>query len=159
MAVFQSPRRDTMCKNRLKKFYKPGTIKSQKGFTLVEVVIALMLLGLLTAAIFSGLNTASVVLLRNDMRQTAKNLAEYEMESVKNQLFVPGVSSYTPAALPSPQNTLYTATITVIDGTNTTAFNPTLNQSRDANIQKITVNIFRNGSTNPIYQLQGYKVE
>lgn len=143
---------------RLIKTRKKGIARDQSGFTLVEVVISIMLLGIITAALANGLGTASNVLLKNDTRQTAKNLAESQMESVKNQLFVPGAISYTPVSIP-PEQTGYTATITVVDGSDTTVFDPLAipSQGRDNSLQKITVKIFKSGVL--VYTLEGYKVE
>ena len=145
---------------RLPKLRKPGMLREEKGFTLVEVIISIVLLSLIAAAVAGGLFTSSKALVQNDSLETAKNLAETQMEWVKNLLFIPGTASYSPAPIPSEQNG-YTATITVIDGTNTTAFpynsDPTLNKARNSNLQKITVKIFRNGSLT--YTLEGYKVE
>ena len=145
---------------RLPKLHKLGIFRKERGFTLIEVLVAILLLVILTAALATGFVTASKVLLRNDVHQTALNLAEDELESVKNQPYQE-VSNpvYTVAAIPSPQNGIYTATITATAGTDTTAFNPNANppQGRDIKLQKITVQIFKNGSLT--YSLDGYKVE
>jgi len=146
-----------MLKLKIKKFFESRTVRNQSGFTLVEVVIAIMLLGLVTAALFNGFGTASNVLLKNDIRQTSKNLAESQMESVKNQLFVPGATTYPTATIPAGQAGIYTATITVVDGANTTVFGPSTAQNRDSKLQKITVKIFKSGVL--VYTLEGYKVQ
>jgi len=143
----------------MKKVFKLAITKSQKGFTLVEVVIAIMLLGLMTAAIFTGLSTASVAVFRNDMRQTAQNVAESELELVKNQPFVVGATTYNLPSIPnSPSG--YTVTISAQDWTQNDNVDydavATLNRT---NIQKITVQIFFKNGTIPIYTLVGYKVE
>jgi len=145
---------------RLPKLRKPGIVKEEQGFTLVEVLVAILLLATLTAALATGFVTASKVLLRNDVRQIAQNLATYEMESVKNQPYQEvATPAYAVAAIPSPQTTIYTATITATNGTDATAFNPSASpsQARDIKLQKITVKIFKSGSL--IYTLDGYKVE
>ena len=157
---------------RLPKLHEPGIVREEKGFTLIEVLVAVLLLTTLTAALATGFVTASKVLLRNDVRQTALNLAEYEMEWVKTQPYqettnpLYGVSpfggvtgNFTGTPIPSPQNGIYSATITATVGTDTSAFNPSASppQGRDMKLQKITVQIFKNGSL--IYSLDGYKVE
>ena len=137
-----------MFKLKLTKFRRSEKTRSQHGFTLIEVVIAIMLLGLVAAALFNGLGTASNVRLRNDIRQTTKNLAESQMESVKNQLFVPGVTSYATAPIPAAQAGFYEASITVASVA-----------GRDNKLQKITVYI-KNKTTHVIlYKLEGYKVQ
>jgi len=146
-----------MFKLKFKKLGKLAITRNQGGFTLVEVVIAIMLLGLIGAALFNGLGTASKVLLRNDIRQTAKNLAETHMEWVKNQLFTPGVATYTPPATLLNGQPGFSATISVVDGSNTTFFGPSASENRDSRLQKITVNIYKSAVL--IYTLEGYKVQ
>ena len=60
-------------------------MKSEKGYTLIAVVIALGLLGIIAAAFLGGLATASRTLIHADERETANDLAESQMESLKNQ--------------------------------------------------------------------------
>jgi prepilin-type N-terminal cleavage/methylation domain-containing protein len=55
-----------------------------RGFTLIEVVIAIALIGLIGAAILSALSTASLTLIIADERATAESVARSEMEYVKN---------------------------------------------------------------------------
>jgi prepilin-type N-terminal cleavage/methylation domain-containing protein len=146
-----------MLKLILMKRQKLRIVRDEKGLTLVEVVISIALLGIVTAGLFTGLGTASNVVLRNDIRQTAKNLAEYQMESVKNREFKP---TYLSVAIP-PEQSDYTATITVVDGSEATVFipdpDPNINQARDSHLQKIIVKIFKSGVL--VYTLEGYKVE
>ena len=149
-----------------------GSTASQAGIDVDTFTVPVVLLTTLTAALATGFVTASKVLLRNDVHQTALNLAEYEMEWVKTQPYqettnpLYGVSPFggvtgnvTGTPIPSPQNGIYSATITATVGTDTTAFNPSASppQGRDMKLQKITVQIFKNGSL--IYSLDGYKVE
>jgi prepilin-type N-terminal cleavage/methylation domain-containing protein len=138
---------------KLLKIRKKSNPGNENGFTLVEVVIAIMLLGIVVAGLFTGLASASKVLLHTDSRETAKNLAETQLELVKGQIFVPGSGSavYTPAATP----TGFTVTINVIDGANNTVFGPNLTQTRDGNLQKIIVTVTGPGV---VYNLEGYKV-
>ena len=136
----------------LKKLPKRRIARNESGFTLVEVVISIMLLGIVTAAVFTGLGTASKALLQNDSRQTAKNLAETQMESVKNQTYVLGASSYPKETTSLAQQSGYDATISVINGW--LIPNP---DTRDSSIQKIVVTITRSGVV--IYTLEGYKVK
>ncbi|MBA7712416.1 hypothetical protein ES703_121390 [subsurface metagenome] len=60
-------------------------MKSEKGFTFIEVVIALAVLGIIAGGFLGGLTTASKGLMIADERETANNLAEAQMEYVKNQ--------------------------------------------------------------------------
>ena len=55
-----------------------------RGFTLIEVVIAIALIGLIGAAVLSALSAASLALIIADQRATAESVARSEMEYVKN---------------------------------------------------------------------------
>ena len=56
-----------------------------RGFTLIEVVIAIALIGIIGAAILSALSTASLALIIADTRATAESIARTQMEDVKSQ--------------------------------------------------------------------------
>jgi prepilin-type N-terminal cleavage/methylation domain-containing protein len=55
-----------------------------RGFTLVEVVIAIALLGIISVAVLGALSYASTILIIADRRATAESLAKSQMEYVKN---------------------------------------------------------------------------
>jgi prepilin-type N-terminal cleavage/methylation domain-containing protein len=57
-----------------------------RGFTLIEVVIAIALIGLIGVAVLSALSTASLALIIADERATAESLARSQMEYVKSPL-------------------------------------------------------------------------
>ena len=137
---------------RFTKLRKPGIVRNEKGFTLIEVVISIMLLGLIAAALATGLSTASKVLVQNDSRQTAKNLAEFQMEYVKVNDFQSGSGTvvYAPEEMPAQfQQAGYSAVIDVTDGLD-------LNPPRDSAFQQVTVTIKRSGVV--VYTLVDYKV-
>lgn len=69
-------------------------MKDQKGFSLIEVVIAVALLGIIAAGFLGALATASKVLLIADVRATAESLVRSQMEYVKDQDY--RASDYTP---------------------------------------------------------------
>ena len=58
---------------------------SSRGFTLIEVLIAMALVGIIAIAFLSALSTASMALITADERATAESLARSQMEFVKNQ--------------------------------------------------------------------------
>ena len=60
---------------------------SSRGFTLIEVLIAVALMGIIAIAVLSALSTASAALMTADKRATAESLARSQMEFVKNQLY------------------------------------------------------------------------
>jgi prepilin-type N-terminal cleavage/methylation domain-containing protein len=60
-----------------------------RGFTLIEVLIALALMGTIAIAVLSALSTASMALITADSHATAESLARSQMEFVKNQDYDP----------------------------------------------------------------------
>lgn len=72
---------------------------SSRGFTLIEVLIALALFAIIAITFAGGLSTASRAVIIGDVRTNAESLARTQMESVKNQPYSPapteGVGNYT----------------------------------------------------------------
>jgi len=60
-------------------------MKSEKGFSLIEVMIAIALLGIIGTAFLGALSTASKALFVSDERATAESLARSQIEYVKSQ--------------------------------------------------------------------------
>jgi type II secretory pathway pseudopilin PulG len=60
-------------------------LRKQEGFGLVEVIIALGLLGIIGIAFLTALATSSTAILTSDKHATAESLARSEMEYVKSQ--------------------------------------------------------------------------
>lgn len=56
---------------------------SSRGFTLIEVLITMALVGIIAIAFLGGLTTASRAVLTADVRTTAESMAKTQMESVK----------------------------------------------------------------------------
>jgi prepilin-type N-terminal cleavage/methylation domain-containing protein len=56
-----------------------------KGITLLEVLVALALLGIIAVAFLSGLSTALKAVKVSDMHSTAQSLATSQLEYVKSQ--------------------------------------------------------------------------
>ena len=99
-------------------------MKSEEGFSLIEELISLALLGIIGVAFLSGLCATSKALFITDERETAKNLAETQMEYVKGQDYS---DSYSAAPIPG-EYAGYSAAIFALPVS-----------SRDGNIQRITV--------------------
>ncbi len=62
-------------------------MKNQDGFSMLEVLVSLALLGIIAAGILGALGTSSKATITNDVQSTAQNLAEGQMEYVRNQSY------------------------------------------------------------------------
>ena len=119
--------------------------------TLIEVLVALTILGIASVVFLSGAATASKAVIVNQELVTAENLAKSQMESVKNQVYDdtnnPPVYAVDPGlSVPSD----YTVSVAAErldphgDGT-----------GNDDGLQQVTVTIERSGRA--ILELVGYK--
>jgi prepilin-type N-terminal cleavage/methylation domain-containing protein len=109
-------------------------LKSMKGFGLIEVLVALALIGIVGVAIISSLGTASKALITTDERETAKNIAELQMEYIKNLQYA---NSYPPSNNIAADYPGYSI---VTEGDGKIAAQA-INSRTDGNIQKITITV------------------
>ena len=116
-------------------------MKSEKGFTFVEVVIALAIVGVIAVGFASGLGTAAKGMLTADERETANNLAGSQMEYVKN---LPYGKDYDPSPDILAEYDHYDADIEV-------------SVMADGNIQKVKV-IVHHQDKLEVITLEDYKV-
>jgi len=68
--------------------------EGERGFSLVETVIAIALLGIVAVAFLGALSTASRSIFIADERATAESLARTEMEYVRNQDYTTAPQAY-----------------------------------------------------------------
>jgi prepilin-type N-terminal cleavage/methylation domain-containing protein len=87
-----------MKKMRLTKETRKALQGRSRGFTLIEVLIALALFAIIAIVFAGGLSTASRAVLTADVRTRAESLARAQMESIKSQ-------NYTDATSPAGQAT------------------------------------------------------
>jgi prepilin-type N-terminal cleavage/methylation domain-containing protein len=112
----------------------------KKGFSLIEVLISIAILSIIGVGILEILNTALKTLTLTDESETAKNIAEMQIEYVKSQPFA---LSYVPSDI-NASYPGYSATVET-----------DIVASRDGDIQKLTATV-RHG-TRTILVLVGYK--
>jgi prepilin-type N-terminal cleavage/methylation domain-containing protein len=102
--------------------------KGQKGFSLLETILALAILGAISASFMSGLASTSKARVVADERAAGKILAETLMEDIKSQ---PYEAYYTPA-IPG-EFPGYTATVSVQENNYIQSINITI-QHRDHDV-------------------------
>jgi len=128
---------------------------NEAGVSLIETLIALAILGLISAAFLSGLFTTSKATFIADERATAESLARSELEYVKSQDYIdyaePGHGSYELTTTPAS----YSADITAIPIDPSTG--QPLPEDQDQGIQKITVTIEHNDKS--VLTVEDYKVD
>lgn len=78
-------------------------IRNEKGMSLIEVIIAIALLGIIGLAFLGALSTASNAVFVTDERATAESLARTEMEYIKRQPYCD--DAYIPWAYELPSGT------------------------------------------------------
>jgi Tfp pilus assembly protein PilV len=113
-------------------------MKSEKGSSLIEVVVALALLGVIGVSFISALATTSNSRTISNEHTAARILAASQMENILYQAYA---SSYQPIQVP-PEYNGYTTTINI-------------NNLYD-DIQKITITVMHHNKY--ITKLESYKV-
>lgn len=113
---------------------------SERGFSLLETILALALLGIISASFLGGLATSSKARMIADEKVSARILAESQMENYKIQPFMPTYSANETILADFPG---YSVT------TNVT--------SLGTGIQKIILTVEH--SDRDVHVLEGYKVD
>jgi type II secretory pathway pseudopilin PulG len=137
-------------------------LKGQRGVGLVEVIIALGLLGIVSIAFLGALATASSAIIVSDEQTTAESLASSEMEYIKSQVYID---------FSEDSHNVYNS-ISVPDNyaidTAVAPFNPDTGDfyseiggvfEQDDGIQLITITITFLPEAKTIFTLEGYKTQ
>lgn len=69
-------------------------MENEKGFSLIEILISLAILGIIAVGLLTSLGMATKVLMSTDEGETARDLAVAEMEYIKRLRFEPDATSY-----------------------------------------------------------------
>ncbi len=128
---------------------------AEKGTLLVEALFALVLLGIIAAALLGGLATASKAVFIADEGATAESLARSQVEYVKSQAYIdyadPGHGYY--ELIATPANYSVEMVVVPVDP----ATGQPLPSGQDNGIQKITVTVSHDGEQ--VITLNSYRVE
>jgi prepilin-type N-terminal cleavage/methylation domain-containing protein len=111
-------------------------MKGQKGISLLETILALAILGIISASFLGGTAATSTARVTADERASGKILAESLMEGIKKDTYDASYNVTVPSEFAG-----YSANISV---------------DENFNIQDITISIFRRGRE--VYSLESYKV-
>ncbi len=121
-------------------------MKSQRGFSLIETIVALALVGTVCVALITGLGVASKTMSGADAQETAKDLAIAQMEYVQNQTYDNNDNPPVYQVLPN--------IATQFPGFSVAT---PMAERLDDSIQKITIEVNQGGKT--VYTLTGEKVK
>jgi prepilin-type N-terminal cleavage/methylation domain-containing protein len=120
-------------------------MKGEKGFSLIEVLVSLAILSILAVGFLGSLAKSSSAAVQIDQIDTARALAQTQMEFVKEQAFNSSGTYLTNTAV-LPEYPGYSVHITAAPAVN-----------RDSLIQKVTISISTSGKI--ITSLEDYKVK
>jgi len=90
-----------------------NTMKSEKGISLIEVLVALALLGIISASFLGAVATTSTARVTADERASAKILAEGLMDTIKKDTYKTSYNITIPEEFVG-----YSANLTVTNGNN-----------------------------------------
>ncbi len=113
----------------------------EEGMTLVELLVALGIVGVVLVAFAYALSTGAIAVAESDQEVTLQSLARSQMEYIKGYPFDSGATTY-PTVNATDNYSISVAVSATPDA--------------DANIQKVTANISRDGQV--LLTLEDYKV-
>ena len=126
-----------------------------RGFTLIEVLIALALFAIIGIAFAGGLATASRAVLTADVRTRAESLGRTQMEYVKSSAYDDVLESGHPQYSLDPGVTIPPSYTVVIDAVRLDAEED--GDGDDDGIQEITVTVSHDDRQ--VITLVGYKID
>ena len=126
----------------------PRLICQQKGQILIEVLVALAILGIVAVAFLTALTTTSLALIVADRKTTAESLTRSELEFIASSTDYP-ITNYETSV---DNYTLKVYAVFVDPVTHET-------QQEDEGIQKVTVEVYQQGRLEAVLITSDYKTE
>jgi type II secretion system protein I len=120
-------------------------MRKQQGFTIVELLVAMSILGIVAVGFLNALTSSSQAAVKAERMDAGRVIAESQMEWVKSQSFS-STGNYTSNSSLMTQYPGYTVTIAA----ETAA-------QRDSSIQKVTITVSHSGKV--ITRLQDCKAK
>jgi prepilin-type N-terminal cleavage/methylation domain-containing protein len=117
-------------------------MRSQKGFSLIETMIAMVILSIVGLAILGAITTAHKSTILVNEKTTAASLARAQMEYIQKQAY-DSSADYPILIIPSEYSGY--------------SYDPSMAENVDTGLQKITVTVERGAKT--LYTLEDYKVD
>ena len=121
-----------------------GLNSAELGQTLIETLVALVILGMVAIIFLSGLAIASKSVIVSEERVTAENLAKSQMENIKKQNYKHSGSYSKIYIAPELQAQGYDIELPAVEPVG-------------SGLQKVTVVVSRNGEE--ILEIEGYKLD
>ena len=144
-------------------------LKRQNGFSTVEVLLAIGLLGVVAVAYLSALSTSSKALMLADEQATAESLSRAQLEYVKNQEYIDyletGHAEYQLISIPAPYTEVYSIsdpiTVKSLDPYNydagTQQYDELYSGEEDKGLQEITVQVYHQSKL--VLETSAYKMK
>jgi prepilin-type N-terminal cleavage/methylation domain-containing protein len=90
-----------MFKLLMRKFSNSGIGSGEKGFTLIEVLVAVALMGILVVGIFVGLRTITLLYSDTNSHEIAKDIAASDMNYIMSQPYASNYTIFNPSSGPA----------------------------------------------------------
>ena len=129
-----------------------GLFRKQAGFTFIEIVVALGIMGVITAGLLTALNTNARATRTLDEKIMAANLAAAYVEAIKDAPFAASYSVGDNVSVPFQ----YEVTINTLCSSDATSFGPCTGSANET-FQKITIQISR--EDRPVMSLCSYRTK
>ena len=131
-------------------------MRSEEGFSLIEVLMATTLLAICAAGLLVVLFQATTLLLRINLQESARNLATAQLEYIKSLPYDSDTADASLTYLKNDELDIEYGLNTVV--TDVERIHPIgSEQTEDEGVQKITITILQ--GSNILTTLEGYKAD